>query len=248
MPPLSLVPTANPMEPWVSAGLQELACLCVSSGMQRAAKPGCRGNHGCWGLRVLGVAVQGFSQPHGPSVGHSHTRSLLAGALPKLGAARQRRGWEPVHAKWLLSVSCCAAQHSPPPHTAPSLSPQRPKAHAPALLGAHPRPPLVSARHWASLRRALPPPQVTSPAPSPVIHPFSQNRVSNPCPSLLRTLSLLPPSTRQDLPFFPPRSVSRFPSPDVLHPPLLSQQAGRCLEEEEVLFPPGHQSPCTDSP
>lgn len=123
MPLLSPVPTANPTEPRAAAGLQAPACPCVSGGTWVAAKPGCRGGCGCWGWPRR-PNTQGFSQPYGPSMGHSHPRSSLAGAVPEQGAARQRRGWEPAHAKWLLSVSCCAAQHSPRPHAAPSISPQ----------------------------------------------------------------------------------------------------------------------------
>lgn len=53
---------------------------------------------------------------------------------------------------------CGAAQRSPHPHTAPSLSPQclvLPKAHTPALQSAGHHPPLISAWHRAPLRTAL---------------------------------------------------------------------------------------------
>lgn len=57
---------------------------------------GAEGAAGAGGCRGLGwpryPTMQGFSQPHGPSVGHSHPRSSLTGAVPKQGSARQRKG------------------------------------------------------------------------------------------------------------------------------------------------------------
>lgn len=62
---------------------------------------------GCWG-RPGCPSTQGLSQPHSRSAGRSRPRPWLAAAVPEQGAARQRRGWEPASAKWLLRVGCCS--------------------------------------------------------------------------------------------------------------------------------------------